>query len=143
MKVVPFRYKVDFERYCRNSKGSYGLEIKANFYTNITYKCRSCGKFDVFSAIEQKKAYENRKEYYEQVRVLCQDCWRSKRKLLKMAQEYESSYCRSKKAKLEDLDFLIGWFNTLKEYKKYTHRYNQMRIKFLRKHIDVLLNKNM
>jgi len=143
MCVVPFKYKVDFDRYSRNSKNSYGLHLRENFYSNITYKCRSCGKLDIFSAIEQKKAYENRQEYYEQKRILCQDCWRSKRRLLKLAQNLEAEYCRNKQAKLEDLDFLLSWFNTLNEYKKYSHRYNHMRIKFLRKHIDVLLNKNM
>ena len=143
MSVIPFKYKVDFNRYNRNSKNSYGLYLREGFYSNITYKCRACGKFDIFSAFEQKKAYENRQEYYEQMRVLCQDCWRSKRKLLKLAQQYEAEYCKDKAAKLKNLAFLLDWLNVLKEYKNFSYRYNHMRIKFLGKHIDELLDEKI
>ncbi len=136
-KTIPFKYKVEPEKYSESSKQSFGHEIRSRqqYYEDIEYKCRACSKIDVYSAFEQKKAYENRKDYIDCTRVLCQNCWRNKLSLLKQSQEMEKEYCSSQEAILSNEKFLRNWLNVLTEYKKYSYNYNHQRIKFIEKHL--------
>ncbi len=137
MKIAPFKYKVEPEKYSESSKRSYGHDIRSRqeFYEDIHYQCIACSKTDVYTDFEQKKAYENRDDYICCTRVLCQSCWRNKRVLLKQCQEFEKEYSRNKQAHLNDEQFLRDWLCTLNEYKKYSYRYNNQRIIFIEKHL--------
>lgn len=135
--LIPFRYRIDAARYSESSKRSYGHEIlsRKKYYQDIEYNCRACGKLDTYTAFEQKKAYENRHDYIHAQRVLCNNCWGSKRILSKQAREMERQYCLNKPVKLADRQFLQEWIGILIELRKYTHRFNQQRIRFIEKHL--------
>ena len=45
-------------------------------YTNEYYWCRRCGSAAVFTAEQQRDAYEVRKRSIHQRRVLCDPCWK-------------------------------------------------------------------
>mgnify|MGYP001606110043 CR=1 FL=1 len=137
-KITILKYRVEPDRYSQSSKQSYGHEIRSRqkYYEDIEYVCRSCGRKDIYSAFEQKKAYENRKDYICCTRVLCQKCWRNKRNLLKLAHEMEKQYCLNKQVHLNSEKFLREWLHVLCEYKKYSYRFNHQRIRFIERHLE-------
>jgi hypothetical protein len=137
MKVIPFKVRVDPERYSESSKRSYGYEIinRKNYYSDINYTCSKCKADAVYTALEQKKSYENRKEYICSTRILCGRCWHEKRVLKKEAQLIEKDYCENKEDFLKDEAKLMRWLWVLIEYSKFTYRYNKSRVIFLEKHL--------
>lgn len=141
MKIIPFRYKVDLSRYSASSQKSVGHELMSHFpgnYEDISYTCIACNKVDTFTAFEQKKAYENRKDYIDCKRVLCGNCWKNKRILGKRCKAFEANYAKRKREAIKDKLFLSEWLMVLTEYKKYSYRYNYMRIQFIKKHLEAL-----
>ncbi|RDH41441.1 zinc-ribbon domain containing protein [Zooshikella ganghwensis] len=131
------KVKVEHDKYSQSSKQSYGFEIKkrCEYYADIHYKCRNCGKAAIYPALEQKKAYESRKEHICSTRVLCADCWSDKQALKKSLATFEEKYASNKEAALSDREFLERWLAKLNSYNHYTHKPNSMRVQFLRKHL--------
>jgi len=123
------------EEYSVESKRSIGHEYLGDEYKDIKYKCTKCKKKTVFSAIEQKKTYEVRKEYMWTRRELCNLCWREMRSLKSELYNIENKYCENKAESLLSRAFLSNWLESLELYPKYGKTGNPARIAFVKKHL--------
>jgi DNA-directed RNA polymerase subunit RPC12/RpoP len=139
MKILPLKVRIDKDRYSESSKRSCGHEALGEFYSDYSYVCVKCSRNATYLAIEQKKAYENRKEYMWAKPKLCSSCWQEMRRLKVLAQNLESQYCSNKGECLNDREFLESWLDVLKQHSAYAvYRSNKSRIKFLEKHLEQL-----
>ncbi len=127
MKKVP----IDKNAYSESSKRSVGHEFLGDFYADINYKCSKCKKPEVFSAQDQKEAYEVRKEYMWAKRKLCDVCWHERKAIEKQLKDKEQWYAKNKEQALKDSEFLHGWLSLLQEYPKYGKKSNPARVKFI------------
>src|SRR5882724_11634650 len=50
-------------------------------YEDIHYQCMRCARPAVFTAVEQKLAFEGRKAYIWQGRTLCSQCWSERQRI--------------------------------------------------------------
>ena len=89
---------VDKSKWSDSSKRSFAFEIPKEYYEDIKYKCSHCRKRTVYTAAEQKIAFEEKKAYVSQRRVLCPKCWEEKRNI-----ERELRDCR--------LEHAVFWQN--------------------------------
>lgn len=134
MKKVP----INKNEYSEASKRSVGHVFLGSYYEDIKYKCRKCRKIALFSAEEQKQAFEVRKEYMWANRQLCDECWREMRSIKAELQRIEDEYCRNKVSTLASKEYLKEWLRLLELYPKYGKRMNSARIAFLKKHLKKL-----
>lgn len=123
------------EEYSAESKRSIGHEYLGDEYKDIKYNCSKCKKKTVFPAIEQKKAYEARKEYMWAKRFLCDLCWREMRSIKSELQEIENRYCENKAKSVQSKEFLFEWLELLELYPKYGKKGNTSRTTFVKKHL--------
>jgi len=63
------------EHWSDSSKQSYAYQSPPREYSDRHYTCRHCRKAAVFTGQEQREAYEARKAYIWQARVLCAECF--------------------------------------------------------------------
>jgi hypothetical protein len=126
---------INKEEYSESSKRSAGHEYLGEYYSAYKYGCFKCGKKAIYSAIEQKEAYENRKEYMWAKPTLCSQCWKEKRVLKTTNNKMESLFCLEKEKYLADENFLNEWLKSLIEYGLYTNKANTARIEFIKKHL--------
>jgi len=127
------RIPIDKENYSDSSKRSVGHEFLEEYYSDVKYKCIKCKRHAVFTAQEQKEAYEVRKEYMWSIRVLCNTCWKERHSIKKELDEKESIYLQSKESAIKDKLFLKEWLTLLQEYPKYGKSENSARIRFINK----------
>ena len=88
-------------------------------YTDIHYKCWSCGTPSVFTAEDQKYTYEVKKVNIDQQRVLCHACWRESNRLQSLLREKEANWAESKHKLRGNADFLSEWLNLLQRLEHY------------------------
>lgn len=127
MKKVP----LNRDEYSDSSKRSVGYEYLDEYYKDIKYRCIKCEKKTIFSAQEQKEAYEVRKEYMWSKRIICPSCWKEMRVLKKKLEENEAHYIANKADVVKDKEFLGEWLEALKEYPKYGKNEDTARIRFV------------
>jgi hypothetical protein len=128
----------DPTQYSRQSLQSYGAAwIKE--YSDIEYRCWRCKKADVFTAEDQKRSFEVKKNYIWQRRNLCRDCWMEANKIRKNLETNQERWASSKTTLKEDLGFLSEWLELLIKLEKYFgYRPDTARKNMLKK----LLSKN-
>jgi len=124
MKKIP----INKDRYSESSKKSVGHEFLGKYYSDIKYKCSKCKKPEIFTAQEQKEAYEDRKEYMWSKHLLCKACWKEMRSIEKELEEKEEYYINNKETALKNKEFLEEWLETLQEYPKYGKKENTAKI---------------
>jgi len=70
------RVLADPSQWSESSKRSRSYEPSATiYYYDEFYWCRACGRPSVFSAQDQKHAFEVEKRYIHSTRVLCDPCY--------------------------------------------------------------------
>lgn len=120
------------------SKRSISFLIAQSEYEDIHYQCLRCGRASVFSAIEQKIAYEERQVYIWQRRTLCGECWGERRRVERAIRDCQRRW-RSKKAELRrDRTFLEPWLSLLELHPTLGGRRNHAGIIMLQKLIGAL-----
>ncbi|MBK7998745.1 MAG: zinc-ribbon domain containing protein [Verrucomicrobia bacterium] len=72
---------VNAARWSEASKRSTIFQMPPNKYGDIHYECVKCDRASVFSAVDQKLAYEERQVYIWQRRSLCGECWNERRRV--------------------------------------------------------------
>ena len=108
-------------------------------YRDIEYSCWHCQARAVFSAVDQKRAYELKKAPIDQKRVLCADCWKRSLVLAAEIGHCEELWAASKSQLQKDGEFLLKWLTLLQERERYvSYRPNTAVKNMLRKFLDKL-----
>jgi hypothetical protein len=109
------------------SRRSVGAIFPPRPYTDIEYVCWRCKRPDVFTAEQQKHAYEVRKAYIWQQRILCRECYRERQALEQEARVCRRRWADERRSLRSDLGFLRRWLTVLEalpEYKGTADRAN-------------------
>lgn len=114
--------EIDRDQWSEASKRSYAYHYQRRHYEDIHYVCRRCGRRSVFTAADQKIAFEVKKHYIWQRRTLCGDCNAGLFALRVLHRELEARWA-SRKAELSgDLEFLEAWQKVLSAFPEYGSR---------------------
>jgi Probable zinc-ribbon domain len=88
-------------------------------YRDKAYQCWRCGARDVFTAVEQKHAFEVRKVNISQQRILCLVCHSEWVRLEREASECRRRWATERHTLLCDSDFLDRWLEVLESLPDY------------------------
>jgi hypothetical protein len=88
-------------------------------YRDIPYRCWRCRADAVFTAQDQKHAFEVQKAPIDQRRVLCEDCWRQSVGIGRELGMCESRWSVEKPALRKDKEFLARWLQLLEAREEY------------------------
>jgi hypothetical protein len=127
---------VDKEQWSESSKRSYAYDstgIPGEFYEDIAYTCLKCSTPSVFPGVEQKTAYEVKKNYVWKRRILCNVCFHRLEELKKKDQEFQKRWEQEKTVLSKDYRFLCDWLSVLKEVPSFGKRKNECMINMLRR----------
>ena len=129
----------DPEKWSVKSKQSVTYELGyTRAYQDIEYSCWRCQAPSVFTAEQQQQAFEVRKAYIDQRRILCEACWQVRRGLEASAREYRSRWKQRKSALQKERPFLSRWLECLEALPGYSAPRDTAEIAMLRRHIGVL-----
>lgn len=88
-------------------------------YRDIEYSCWRCHTRAIFSAADQKHAFEVLKAPISQQRILCTECWSRSLVLARDINHCEQSWAESKLQLRQDKEFLSKWLQLLTEMEAY------------------------
>lgn len=88
-------------------------------YRDIRYRCWRCKAEAVFSAQDQKYAFEVLKAPIDQQRVLCEDCWRKSVAITKHLKTFEERWRAEKPALRKNKEFLAAWLKLVEAREEY------------------------
>ncbi|MDQ1829878.1 zinc-ribbon domain containing protein [Massilia scottii] len=137
----PATAPADPTQWSDNSQGTVAASFRT-YYTDRAYRCRACRKDALFSAAEQKIAYEVRKTQINAQRVLCEACWRERHVVEKKIAACEAQWAQSKSALARDAVFLSAWRALLLEHQRYGARENGAANTMLQKLLDQAADAN-
>jgi hypothetical protein len=122
----------DPTQWSRQSQQSVAAHFKRE-YVDIAYACWHCRAACVFTAHDQKQAFEVRKASIDQRRMLCADCWSESHRTRAALAECDRRWASAKAALQRDAFFLQQWLELLivleryVAYKPDTARKNMLR----------------
>jgi hypothetical protein len=90
-----------------------------DYYRDITYVCIHCDAHAVFTAEEQRKAFEVEKRYIWHRRNLCGECWRERREVERTLQECREMWTKQRSSLQNDRGFLADWLFALELHPQY------------------------
>ena len=125
----PTRLPVDRNRWSESSQRTYAT---IQFYEDIAWTCRGCGQSDVFTAQEQKQAFEVEQIYIYWHPCLCEACSHKKQSTAENMRRYETHWKANKQELRHDLAFLKQWVVLLETYAQLSGRKNDDLIQMLR-----------
>lgn len=114
--------KIDREQWSRSSKQSYVYQQAAAHYGDIRYTCAKCQEDAVFTAEEQKTAFEQKKQYVWRRRVLCPRCNGELFKLRKHDRQCQARWAQKRGNLKSDRVFLEEWAAVLTKIPSYLPR---------------------
>jgi Probable zinc-ribbon domain len=114
----PSSVPADPSKWSEKSQRSVSVEWVKE-YTSYRYSCWRCRQSAVFTASEQKYAYEVKKTDINQKRLLCTPCWQRRNDINGELRGYEHVWSESKPAKARDPAFLASWLALLNELEEY------------------------
>jgi hypothetical protein len=117
------------------SQGSVRASFRTH-YTDRAYRCSACRKEAVFTAAEQKMAYEVKKTHIDVRRVLCTPCWRERHVVEQKIAACEAQWAESKPVLARDAAFLSTWRELLLEHHHYGARVNSAAANMLQHLLD-------
>jgi hypothetical protein len=102
------------------SEESLGMPVPPPaFYRDEEYRCWQCRKTAIFTARDQKYAYEVKKRYFWQRRRLCGECWSRAYQIKARLKKYDDNWVESKENRLKDKEELEKWLELLIELEGY------------------------
>ncbi|MDQ1922714.1 zinc-ribbon domain containing protein [Massilia pseudoviolaceinigra] len=142
-KVVPppATAPADPTQWSDKSQGTVAASFRKH-YTDHAYRCRACRKDALFSAAEQKIAYEVRKTHINVQRKLCEACWRECHVVENKIAACEAQWAQSKPALARDAVFLSTWRALLLAHQRYGARENGAAKTMLQKLLDQAADVN-
>jgi len=129
-KTESTKIAAERNQWSESSQRSYAY---IQFYVDIPWTCRGCGQAFVFTAQEQKQAFEIEKVYIWKRPVLCDACYNKKLRLAEKLSHYEARWKIHKQELSHDLPFLKEWLTLLGEYAQISGRRNHDMIAMLQK----------
>ncbi len=127
---------VNPNHWSEKSKRSVTFSIPPSHYEDIHYQCVRCGKISVFTAADQKLAFELHKAYIWQRRKLCQACWREKHRIEQRIHACQTRWRANTRELQHSVAFLKQWLKLLETYSDYGGRKNHAGITMLRRLVD-------
>jgi len=127
---------VNPNHWSESSKRSGIFSIAPSHYEDIHYHCARCGLSAVFSAADQKLAFEGHKAYIWQRRTLCPECWRKRQRIELGIRECQARWRTHKPELQSDAEFLRQWLELLETHPDYGGRKNHAAITMLRRLVD-------
>ena len=106
------------------------------YYEDKSYVCRACGQASVFTAEQQKYAYEVKKALIYQERVLCESCFGERKRLEVASNDFLASWSENRGALKANGSALRRWKEILELLPKYGARQETARIKMLTRLIE-------
>jgi Probable zinc-ribbon domain len=88
-------------------------------YRDIKYQCWRCTSPAVFTAQDQKYAFEVKKAPIDQHRILCNECWRQSLEIRKELVGCAEQWADSKVNLAKDKAFLARWLGLLELLEKF------------------------
>lgn len=119
---------VDRSQWSESSQRTY---TSISVYTDIAWRCRGCGQSFVFTAQEQKQAYEHEGVYIHWRPVLCDACASQAQSARDDLYRYEKRWKEDKQALQHDLSFLKRWLTALETHGRLTGHRSQTVITML------------
>ena len=123
----------DPESWSEDSKRSVAFELPPRPYRDKAYRCWRCGAPDVFTAADQKHAFEVRKVHISHQRVLCRTCHRERVGLEREASECRRRWITERDTLLGDPEFLRRWLEVLEMLPGYSGARDEANIVMLRR----------
>ena len=114
--------KIDREQWSRSSKQSYAYHRATGNYSDIRYTCAKCQADAVFTAEEQKAAFEQKKQYVWRRRVLCPRCNGELFKLKVKDRQCQARWSQERGALMTDRAFIEEWVAVLESIPRYSPR---------------------
>ena len=124
---------VNPNHWSESSKRSGIFHTPPPHYEVIPYQCAQCGKAAVFTAADQKLAFEGRKAYIWQRRTLCSECWSERRRIEQGIRECQARWRTDKRELRRDAGFLTRWLGLLETHPNYGGRKNHAGIIMLQR----------
>jgi hypothetical protein len=123
---------VDVSKWSDASRRLLAFRSTPKVYEDLPYRCRSCGREDVFTAEQQKHAYEIKKNLWPlQQHVLCSLCFSDWQKLLSEAEALKQLWEADSSRLKGDIAALERWLAVLKLLPKYGTRIDGARVRML------------
>lgn len=110
------RVRADRNRWSESSQRTYAL---IEYYEDFSYTCRGCAQDFVFTAAEQKQAFEVDHVYIHWSPKLCIDCKAQKQSAAESVRHYEARWRADKEAVEQDRSFLKRWRRSLKTHARF------------------------
>lgn len=125
--------EIDKTQWSESSRRSEIYNSTATEYEGIGYVCIKCSAPTVFTAREQKVAYEVKKDYIWKRRTLCRQCFVALEVLRKRARSFQKSWNEGREVLVNDRVFVEHWLNALEEIRTYGKRSDDSAIVRLRR----------
>lgn len=97
--------------------GNY--DSKTTYYENLAFVCVKCGSPSIFSAEEQKYAYEVKKKFIRWFPTCCTACRQNLDALLAIDRQSQKLWNTDKESLKNDIVFLKSWLGTIKKIETY------------------------
>lgn len=118
------------------SRRSLAAEFAGAHYQDLPLRCRRCDSGFVFTAAQQRQAFEVRKAYIWQQRILCEKCWQQRLALTGELRQLQSRW-RAQRATLKrDIAALRRWRELLRQLPFYGCRQDLAQIAMLERLLD-------
>jgi len=110
---------LDTAQWSQASRRSLAAEFADSHYRDLTQRCIACKGEFVFSAEQQRDAFERRKAYIAQQRLLCAQCWAHRLGLIEELKRIRSHWNRDRAGSKRDLPMLLRWQQVLAQLPRY------------------------
>jgi Probable zinc-ribbon domain len=119
------------EAWSESSKRSDEYRNPPSEYEDITYACWRCSEKAVFTAEAQKQAFEVRKVYVWQRRILCPSCFATRQHLKEENETFRARWNAEPNAISADRPALERWQFVLRELPRFAAREDSATIAML------------
>ena len=124
---------VDRDAWSAKSRQTLAYEYAGEHYEDIAYDCWRCGVAAVYTAQDQKRAYEIKKAHIDQRRKFCGACWGEELRIAAQLAQAEAAWKADRKKLKADRGFLESWLALLERHVAYGARRNTAAINRLKK----------
>lgn len=121
------------EKWSESSKRSFAYSgSSSTFYENISYRCTKCSRPSIFTAEDQKYAFEVLQQYIWKRRTLCTNCHLNYDVLRLNEKRFQEKWAANKKELRKNYQFLCDWLKLLEEVPSYGKRPHYSMIEMLK-----------
>jgi hypothetical protein len=133
----PSPIPADPEQWSEKSKQSIAYDFVRE-YRDIHYRCWCCQASCIFTAQDQKHAYEVKKASKDQKRRLCEGCWLESNRIRAQLDDCASSWAASKQERRHDEVFLANWLALLVRLDTYGYKPDSAKKSMLKKLLSTI-----